>query len=279
MDWLAAEPIIRFGCFSGVLLLTALAELALPRRRLTCRRGTRWASNLGLALLNTLLIRAVLPVGAVGVAIAAETQHWGLLNTFPVPAWLAVLLAFLALDFIIYLQHVLFHAVPALWRLHMVHHADHDIDFSTGLRFHPLEMLLSMGLKCAAVVLLGLPALSVLLFEVVLNASSVYSHGNVWLPGWLDRLLRMALVTPDMHRIHHSARADETNSNFGFNFAWWDHLLGTYRAQPRDGHEKMAIGLQQFPDERVERLPEMLALPFVGNVGAYSINRPHPPSA
>jgi sterol desaturase/sphingolipid hydroxylase (fatty acid hydroxylase superfamily) len=278
MDWRATEPLIRLGCFSGVLVLTALAEFALPRRRLRYRRGARWTSNLGLALLNTLLIRAVLPMGAVGVAVAAETQHWGILNSVSSPAWLAVLLAFLALDFIIYLQHVLFHAVPALWRLHMVHHADHDVDLTTGLRFHPLEMLVSMGLKCAAVVLLGAPALSVLLFEVVLNASSIYSHGNVRLPGSLDKLLRMALVTPDMHRIHHSTRAEETNSNFGFNFAWWDRLLGTYRSMPRDGHEKMEIGLNQFPDERVERLPEMLALPFVGGKGDYAINRPHSPS-
>jgi sterol desaturase/sphingolipid hydroxylase (fatty acid hydroxylase superfamily) len=249
-------------------LLTALAEIALPRRHLSCRRGTRWASNLGLAFLNRLLVRAVLPMGAVGVAVAAETQHWGIFNNVTTPLWLATLTAFLVLDFIVYLQHVLFHAVPGLWRLHMVHHADHDVDFSTGLRFHPLEILLSMVLKCAAVVLLGAPALSVLLFEVVLNASSVYSHGNVRLPRWLDSLLRLALVTPDMHRIHHSTRAEETNSNFGFNFAWWDYLLGTYRAQPRDGHEKMAIGLSQFPDERVERLPDMLVLPFVGGKGA-----------
>jgi sterol desaturase/sphingolipid hydroxylase (fatty acid hydroxylase superfamily) len=277
MDWRAAEPIIRFGCFSGILLLTASAELALPRRRLTCRRSVRWASNLGLALLNTLLIRAVLPMGAVGLALTAETQHWGILNTVAAPAWLSALLAFLALDFLIYLQHILFHAVPGLWRLHMVHHADHDIDFSTGLRFHPLEMLLSMGVKCGAIVLLGAPAHSVLLFEVVLNASSIYTHGNVRLPGWLDWVLRLALVTPDMHRIHHSTRAEETNSNFGFNFAWWDYLLGTYRAQPREGQEKMAIGLSQFPDERVERLPDMLALPFWGSKGEYAINRARPP--
>ena len=184
-----------------------------------------------------------------------------------------MILALLAFDFLIYLQHVMFHAVPALWRLHMVHHADHDVDFSTGLRFHPLEILLSMGIKCAAVVLLGAPALSVLLFEVVLNGTSVFSHGNVCLPGWLDRAVRFVFVTPDMHRIHHSADAEETNRNFGFNFAWWDYLLGTYRAQPRESHEQMALGLRQFPDERVERLPDMLALPFSGDSGNYAITR------
>ncbi|HMF11342.1 MAG TPA: sterol desaturase family protein [Gemmataceae bacterium] len=273
MNWQVAEPIIRLGCFALVLVSMTIAELALPRRSLACRRPVRWASNLGLATLNVLIVRAVLPLGAVGVAFAAEAREWGLFNNLPVPRWLAVILAFLAFDFLIYLQHVMFHAVPALWRLHMVHHADHDVDFSTGLRFHPLEILLSMGIKCAAVVLLGAPALSVLLFEVALNATAVFSHGNVRMPGWLDRAVRFVFVTPDMHRIHHSAEAEETNRNFGFNFSWWDYLLGTYRAQPRESHERMALGLRQFPDERVERLPDMLALPFLGDSGNYAITR------
>jgi sterol desaturase/sphingolipid hydroxylase (fatty acid hydroxylase superfamily) len=273
MNWQVAEPIIRLGCFALVLMSMAIAELALPRRSVTCRRGVRWSSNLGLAALNVLIVRAVLPLGLVGVAFNAESREWGLLNNLLVPRWLAVILAFLALDFLIYLQHVMFHAVPALWRLHMVHHADHDVDFSTGLRFHPLEIILSMGIKCAAVVLLGAPALSVLLFEVALNATAVFSHGNVCLPGWLDRAVRFVFVTPDMHRIHHSADAEETNRNFGFNFAWWDYLLGTYRARPRESHETMALGLRQFTDERVERLPDMLALPFSGDSGHYAITR------
>jgi sterol desaturase/sphingolipid hydroxylase (fatty acid hydroxylase superfamily) len=273
MNWLEAEPFIRFGCFSGVLLLLAWAEIALPRRQLTCRRPMRWSSNLGITALNVLVIRVVLPIGAVGIAFAAEKHGWGLLSAVSFPYWLGVILAFVALDFIIYLQHVMFHAVPVFWRLHMVHHTDHDFDISTGLRFHPLEAILSMGIKCVSVVLLGAPPLAVLLFETVLNASSLFSHANARLPLWMDRAIRCVLVTPDMHRIHHSTNAEETNSNFGFNFAWWDYLLGTYRAQPRHGHETMSIGLIQFPGERVERLPDMLALPFMGAAGDYPINR------
>jgi len=273
MSWREAEPLIRFGSFSGILLLLALAELAIPRRRLACHRPMRWASNLGIAALNVLVIRVVLPLGAVGIAIKAESKGWGLFHAVPIPLWLATILAFITLDFVIYLQHVMSHAVPVFWRLHMVHHADHDFDISTGLRFHPLEALLSMGLKGAAVVLLGAPALAVLLFEAVLSASSLFSHANARLPLWLDRGIRFVLVTPDMHRIHHSTNAEETNSNFGFNFAWWDYLLRTYRAQPHQSHETMPIGLTQFPDERVERLPDMLALPFMGAAGDYPINR------
>jgi sterol desaturase/sphingolipid hydroxylase (fatty acid hydroxylase superfamily) len=273
MSWREAEPFIRFGCFSGVLLIFALAEIMLPRRRLSCRRPMRWTSNLAIAALNVLLVRAVLPIGAVGIGFAAEMHGWGILNAISLPSWLAAALAFVALDFIIYLQHVMFHAVPVFWRLHMVHHADHDCDISTGLRFHPLEAMLSMGIKCAAVVLLGAPPLAILLFETMLNASSLFSHANARLPLWLDSAIRCVFVTPDMHRIHHSTDAEETSSNFGFNFAWWDYLLGTYRAQPRLSHEMMSIGLTQFPDERVERLPDMLALPFIGAAGNYPINR------
>jgi sterol desaturase/sphingolipid hydroxylase (fatty acid hydroxylase superfamily) len=275
MSRLEAEPFIRFGCFATALVLSAAAELVLPRRRPACCRPRRWASNFAMAALNVLIIRLVLPLGAVGIAFAAEKYGRGILNALTLPSWITIVLAFVALDFIIYLQHVMFHAVPLFWRLHMVHHADHDFDISTGLRFHPLEALLSMGITCAAVVLLGAPATAVLLFEVVLNASSLFSHANARLPVWLDRVVRCVLVTPDMHRIHHSTDAEETNSNFGFNFAWWDYLLGTYRAQPRLGHEVMPIGLSQFPDERVQRLPEMLLLPFVGAAGDYPINR-HP---
>jgi len=212
-------------------------------------------------------------VGAVGMAILAEARGWGVFNNLSVPLWLAVVLSVVALDFAIYLQHVLFHAVPILWRLHMVHHADLDFDVTTGLRFHTVEILLSMGIKLGVVVLLGSPALAVLLFEVILNATSMFSHGNIRLPAWLDRLLRVFVVTPDMHRVHHSVISRETNSNFGFNLPWWDYLFGTYRAQPAAGHEGMTIGLSQFRDERVDRLHWMLALPFVGSLGKYPINR------
>jgi sterol desaturase/sphingolipid hydroxylase (fatty acid hydroxylase superfamily) len=176
------------------------------------------------------------------------------------------------LDFAIYLQHVMFHAVPLLWRLHMVHHADLDIDATTGVRFHVLEILISMGIKMAAVVLLGAPALAVLIFEVLLNATSMFSHGNARMPAWLERLLRLFVVTPDMHRVHHSIHPNETNSNFGFNAPWWDYLFGTYKAQPADGHEGMTIGLEQFRDERrADRLHWMLLLPFVGRIGGYPV--------
>jgi sterol desaturase/sphingolipid hydroxylase (fatty acid hydroxylase superfamily) len=273
MNILNYECAIRFSFFAGILALMALGELVVPRRRLTTHKPLRWLSNLGLVLVNTLTLRLLLPLGAVGVAAVAESRGWGLFNNLSLPTWLAVVLSVVALDFAIYLQHVLFHAVPVLWRLHMVHHADLDFDVTTGLRFHTVEILLSMGIKMVAVVLLGSPALAVLLFEVLLNATSMFSHGNIHLPAWLDPVLRLVVVTPDMHRVHHSSSARETNSNFGFNLPWWDFLFGTYRAQPAAGHEGMTIGLSQFRDERVERLHWMLALPFVGGLGDYPINR------
>jgi sterol desaturase/sphingolipid hydroxylase (fatty acid hydroxylase superfamily) len=271
---LGQEAVIRLACFGGVLLLMALWEALAPRRQLTVRRPWRWFSNLGLVALNTLAGRFLVPLGAVGVALAARERGWGLLNNLDAPGWLAVALSVVVLDLVVYLQHVLFHALPVLWRLHMVHHADLDFDVTTGVRFHTIEILLSLGLKAAAVVLLGAPALGVLIFETLLNGTSMFNHGNVRLPGWLDRLLRLVVVTPEMHRVHHSAVVRETNSNFGFNLPWWDFLFGTYRAQPAAGHEHMTIGLAQFQDERtVERLHGMLLLPFVGQVGNHPISR------
>jgi sterol desaturase/sphingolipid hydroxylase (fatty acid hydroxylase superfamily) len=267
------EPVIRLGCFAGVLILMALWEILAPRRRLIAGKPWRWANNLGLVALDTIAVRFVVPLAAVGAAMVARQRGWGLFNNVVLPDWLAVVLSVVALDFAIYLQHVLFHAIPALWRLHMVHHADLDFDVSTGVRFHPVEIVLSMGIKIAAVVLLGAPAVAVLIFEVVLNATSMFSHGNVRLPAWLDRVLRLVVVTPDMHRVHHSVHVRETNSNFGFNLPWWDFLMGTYRSQPAEGHEGMTVGLSQFRDERrVERLHWMLLLPFVGRVGDYPVN-------
>jgi sterol desaturase/sphingolipid hydroxylase (fatty acid hydroxylase superfamily) len=274
MDILSHEPAVRLACFAGVLLLMLAWEALAPRRRLTVRRPLRWSGNLGLVLVDTLVVRLLIPVGAAGMALLAAERGWGVLNNIAVPTWLAVALAFVALDLVIYLQHVMFHAVPALWRLHMVHHADLDFDTTTGVRFHPVEILLSLGIKLGAVVLLGAPALAVLLFEVVLNATSLFNHGNVRMPAWLDRVLRLVVVTPEMHRVHHSMYPRETNSNFGFNLPWWDYLLGTYRAQPAEGHETMTLGLEQFRDESVERLDRMLALPFVGATGEYPVNRP-----
>jgi sterol desaturase/sphingolipid hydroxylase (fatty acid hydroxylase superfamily) len=268
-----SEAIVRLACFAAVLLLMALWEVLAPRRSPSVSKGLRWASNIGLAFLNTIVVRVCFPLGLVSVALFAEDRAWGLFPNIDLPGWLAILLTVIILDFVIYVQHVVFHAVPLLWRLHMVHHADLDFDVTTGVRFHTIEIVLSLGIKAVAVLLLGPPAVAVLIFEALLNATSMFSHGNVRLPAPLDRVLRLLLVTPEMHRVHHSAIAAETNSNFGFNVPWWDYLFGTYRAQPEAGHEAMTIGLNQFRDERVEHLPAMLALPFVGDTGDYPVNR------
>ena len=206
-------------------------------------------------------------------ALVAEAQGWGLFNALAAPWWVALVGSVIVLDLAIYLQHVLFHAVPALWRLHRVHHADLEFDVTTGLRFHPVEILLSMGIKLAVVVALGPPAVAVLIFEVVLNATAMFNHGNVRLPAYVDRVARWVVVTPDMHRVHHSVRPDETNSNFGFNLPWWDRLLGTYRAQPADGHEGMTIGIEQFRQARELWLDRMLIQPLRGPASGYPINR------
>jgi sterol desaturase/sphingolipid hydroxylase (fatty acid hydroxylase superfamily) len=274
MNLLSSESVIRLGCFAGVLTLMALWEVRAPRRPLTTNKPRRWASNLGLLLLNTIAVRFLQPLGAVGAALAAQERGWGLLNNLPLPAWLVIVLAVVALDFVIYLQHVLFHAVPILWRLHLVHHADLDFDVTTGVRFHTLEILISLGIKWAAVIILGAPAVAVLAFEILLNATSMFNHGNVRFPACLDRILRLLVVTPEMHRVHHSAIPSETNRNFGFNLPWWDFLFGTYQAQPAEGHERMTVGLSQLRDEqRADRLPWMLALPLLGLSGRDSVGR------
>lgn len=270
---LAHEPAIRLGAFLGVLLAMAAWEAAAPRRPRAVPRWVRWPSNLGLVVLNTVVLRLTLPAAAVGVAVLGAQRGWGLLNNVVLPEWGQIAIALLVLDLAIYLQHVMFHAVPALWRLHRMHHADLDFDVTTGARFHPIEILLSMGLKLAVVVALGAPPVAVLIFEVMLNATAMFNHGNVGLPGWLDRVLRWIVVTPDMHRVHHSVIPRETNSNFGFNLPWWDRLLGTYRAQPVAGHEGMTIGLDQFRDPGQLRLDKMLIQPFAASLGAYPINR------
>lgn len=263
-DWiLQSEPWIRLGFFVGVFAAVALWEVFAPRRALTLGRAVRWASNLGIVALNSLIVRLLFPAAAVGVAAFCAAEGWGLLNHVAVPFWLAVVVAVIALDFVIWLQHVLVHAVPVLWRLHRVHHADLDYDVTTGGRFHPLEIVLSMLIKFAAIALLGAPVVAVVIFEVLLNATSMFNHGNLRLPVGVDRALRWFVVTPDMHRVHHSVHPEETNSNYGFNLPWWDRLFGTYRAQPRDGHEGMTIGLHEYRDPLVaDRLPGMLMIPF-----------------
>jgi sterol desaturase/sphingolipid hydroxylase (fatty acid hydroxylase superfamily) len=258
----ASEPLIRLAVFVGVLGALMAWELAAPRRALTIGRWRRWPGNIGIVVIDTMMVRLVFPTAAVGAALTAQSNGVGLFNLVAVPEWLAIVVAIVLLDLIIYAQHVLFHAAPWLWRLHRVHHADLDIDVTTGIRFHPVEILLSMVIKLGAVVVLGAPALAVMMFEVLLNATAMFSHGNVRLPTAIDRRLRRVLVTPDMHRVHHSIDPRETNSNFGFNLAWWDHLFGTYRALPAMGHEAMTIGIPQFRDSRELRLDRMLWQPL-----------------
>lgn len=273
---LTHEPLIRIGFFFGVFALVALWELAFPRRKLLLARRQRWTANLGIVLLNTVIVRLAFPTAAVGMAALSAERGWGLLNIFELPFWLAVPLAVVAMDFVIWLQHVMVHAVPALWRLHRVHHADLDYDLTTGTRFHPLEIVLSMGIKFATIALLGAPVLAVVVFEVLLSACATFNHGNIRLPAALDRRLRWFIVTPDMHRVHHSVEDDESNSNFGFNLTWWDRLFGTYREQPRAGQTGMTIGIHGHTDpHEVASLPGMLVLPFKGQVTGYAINRRH----
>jgi sterol desaturase/sphingolipid hydroxylase (fatty acid hydroxylase superfamily) len=267
------EVVIRVGFFFAIFALVAIWELVTPRRALTTSKAVRWFCNIIIILLNPVVVRLVFPFLTMSMAILAQERGWGLLNNFVLPYWLGVAVGVVVLDLVIYLQHVMFHAVPALWRFHMMHHADLDFDVTTGLRFHPIEIILSMGIKLSVVLLIGPPALAVLIFEVLLNATSMFNHGNIRLPLSIDRVLRFFVVTPDMHRVHHSVILRETNSNFGFNLPWWDRLLGTYRDQPGAGHEGMTIGLAQFRDAKRLTLLWMLAMPFIAKPGRYPINR------
>ncbi len=274
MHWIMShEPVVRLGFFFGVFLVMVLWELVTPRRELRAAKGARWFANIGIVVVDTIIVRILFPTAAVGMALFATERGWGLLNNLTLPPAFSILVAVLVLDLVIYLQHVMFHAVPALWRLHMVHHADVDFDCTTGLRFHPLEIVLSMVIKLAAVAVLGPPAVAVIIFEVVLNATAIFNHGNVRLPAAVDRVLRWIVVTPDMHRVHHSVKPLETNSNFGFNLPWWDRLLGTYRNQPEGGHEAMTIGLDQFQERTRQSLPWLLGLPFFAGVGGEMMGR------
>jgi sterol desaturase/sphingolipid hydroxylase (fatty acid hydroxylase superfamily) len=267
------EPLIRLGFFLGILLLMALWEILAPRRPLLTSKRARWFANLSLVAIAAVSLRLIFPVLATGVAILAEEKKIGLLNTFDGPLWMKVALGVILLDLIIYLQHAMFHALPAFWRLHMMHHTDLDYDTTTGIRFHPLEILLSMGIKMIAVLGLGASFLAVVIFEVLLNATSLFNHGNVRLPVSFDRVLRLFVVTPDMHRVHHSVIIRETNGNFGFNFPWWDRLLGTYRDQPAAGHEGMTIGLSHFRNPGELTLLRLLVLPFTRPPGKYPFVR------
>ena len=271
---LGNEAQIRLGFFIAIFALMASWELLAPRRTGQIKRSVRWPSNLGIVVLNTLVVRLVMPTTAVGLALSCEAAGWGLLQQMELALWSACLLAIIALDLAIYLQHILFHAVPALWRLHRMHHADLAFDVTTGARFHPLEIILSLLIKLMVIAALGPPAVAVLIFEVVLNVLAMFNHANAHLPLRLDRVLRHAIVTPDMHRVHHSIIPRESNSNFGFNLSLWDRAFGTYCAQPAAGHQEMDIGIDQFRSEDELRLERMLVQPFKGKGNStYPINR------
>lgn len=269
----ANEPTIRLGFFIGIFIGVILWEVAAPRRPLTQSRWLRWYSNIGIVVLNTVAVRVLVPLVPVALAVMAEARGWGIFNVVDLPFWLAVVVSVVVLDLVIYFQHVMFHAVPILWRLHRMHHADLDFDVTTGARFHPIEIVLSVLLKLAVITVIGPPVVAVIIFEVLLNGTSMFNHGNIRLPLALDRVLRWFVVTPDMHRVHHSNIPAETNSNFGFSLPYWDRIFGTYRDQPQLGHEGMTIGLDTFREAGDLHLHKMLIQPFKRGASGYSINR------
>ena len=257
------EAIIRLSVFISVLIVIMLLEIVSPRRQLKLSRKLRWLNNLILIIINTIVLRLVFPFAAVGAALWCQINQVGVLNYLDISPIFKVIIAFVVLDFAIYLQHILFHFVPVLWRFHKVHHVDLDFDVTSGIRFHPIEMILSMLIKFAVIAVIGVPVLAVIIFEVVLNATSMFNHGNIRLPQKLDSLIRVFIVTPDMHRVHHSSIVKETNSNFGFNFAIWDKLFSTYIAQPSKGHIDMDIGLKEYKDSNTtQKLVNILKIPF-----------------
>jgi sterol desaturase/sphingolipid hydroxylase (fatty acid hydroxylase superfamily) len=260
------ELVARIAAAAAVFAVMASWEVLAPRRPWSVGRWPRWPHNLGIVVIDALAVRILIPGAAVGAALVAAGNGWGLFHVAGLRLSIASLLGFLALDLAIYAQHVAFHKVPLLWRLHRMHHADLDIDVTTGLRFHPIEIVISMLIKIAVVIALGIPPVAVFAFEVVLNATSLFNHGNVSMPSWLDRAVRLIVVTPDMHRVHHSIEPRETDSNFGFNLPWWDRLFRTYRAAPRAGHDRMTIGLSTFREPAELRLDRLLTQPFRGDV-------------
>ncbi|WP_169546264.1 sterol desaturase family protein [Sneathiella aquimaris] len=256
------EPTIRLGFFFGSLLLVGVWEFLSPTRKLRAPKLWRWTQNLGLTFFNSLLLRLVFPILAVSMALIAQENGWGLLNMVSLPLWLSVIIAIIVQDLVIYGQHVAFHHVPVLWRLHKVHHADIDYDVTTGARFHPVEIALSMGIKLGVILLLGPPVLSVILFEVILSSMAMFNHANASLPKPVDGILRLFVVTPDMHRVHHSILIPELNRNFGFNLAIWDRLFRTYQAAPQKGQQGMTIGLSSYQKAERQSFFWMILLPF-----------------
>lgn len=266
---------IQLSFFFGILILMAIWEGLAPRRPLTVSKTKRWVSNLSITFINSILIRILFPTAAIGVAFYAQQNHLGLFNSkFFVNSLFPVLFSVMILDFVIYLQHVMFHAIPLFWRVHRMHHVDLDFDVTTGVRFHPIEILLSLFIKFGAIILIGAPILAVIIFQILLNATSMFNHGNVRLPLILDNIIRWIIVTPDMHRVHHSDIPSETNSNFGFNLSIWDRIMGTYKDQPKLGHEQMVIGIKTIRENKYcLNLLGMLWLPFIRENREYPINR------
>jgi len=256
------EVVFRLGLALAVFAAMAAWEAFAPRRPLSVGRWSRWPSNFGIVVVDALLVRLLMPTAVLGAAVYAAGHGLGLFHQLNLRLSVAFLLGFLILDLVIYAQHVMFHRLPWLWRLHRMHHADLDIDVSTGLRFHPFEILISLAIKIAVVMAFGIPPVAVFVFEVVLNATSLFNHSNVRMPQAVDRVARLLLVTPDMHRVHHSIDSAEHNSNFGFNLPWWDRLFGTYRREPAAGHDRMTIGLPVFRDRKELRLDRLLTQPF-----------------
>ncbi len=256
------EAYIRLGFFFGVFIIMAIYEGVSPKRELKAPKATRWFTNLSITFLNSLLLRWLFPVLAIGMAYVAEEQGLGILNKIEIPEYMSVLIAVLFLDFIIYAQHYAFHVLHHPWKLHMMHHTDLDLDVTSGARFHPIEIMLSMFIKVSVVLIIGASPLAVLIFEVLLNVTAMFNHSNVNIPVGIDRVLRLFVVTPDMHRVHHSVIINETNSNYGFNFPWWDRIFGTYNDQPVKGHYDMTIGLANFRDPGELIFPKLLKIPF-----------------
>lgn len=261
-----SEPVLRLAAFASVFVVMAALELWSPKRVLTAAKGRRWLTNLSIVGIGSAVVRlmalSAVPIVAVAAAILAGERGIGLFNWLGLPAWIEILISIVVLDFALWLQHLMSHKMPALWRLHRMHHADVDIDVTTAIRFHPVEIALSMLWKVLWVLALGAPPVAVVLFEVLLNGCAMFNHANVALPAWLDRVLRTVVVTPDMHRVHHSVIGREHNSNYGFNLSIWDRWLGTYTDQPRDGHQGMTIGLAPYQSEAPTRLGWSLALPL-----------------
>ena len=260
------EFLIRVAAFGSVFAVLALWELGAPRRRLRASKPRRWFTNWMIVILDTAVVRILFPAAAVGAAWDARESGWGLFNYWDAPGWMEIVLAMLLLDILIYGQHVASHKVPLLWRIHRVHHVDRDMDVTTAIRFHPIEIALSMVLKIGAVYALGASAIAVILFEIILNGSAMFNHANITIPRPIDRVLRWVLVTPDMHRVHHSVHHRETDANYGFNLPWWDRIFGTYVDQPRDGHTEMVIGQNNCQDARPTRLAWSLYLPFLNRI-------------